>query len=307
MRALTWLALALVLAIVVASAMLRLSSGGIDCTPWPACVAEAVAHPLAADDAAAPPWHGTVRLVHRLSASAAGIVFLLLVVFGFGSWDLTQRVAGFALLALATALALIGRATPSPLPAVVLANLLGGHLLLAALAWLLARPDARSAARTMPLAAPALVLMVLATSALGGLVSARGAMAACVTGCDAASAAGSWAAALAALDVWQANGDLPAASADAMRQGLLQLHVAVGVLLLLAAGFVTWRTRKRATPGLAIAVTLLLLCLADAALGLGALQRLVPLGAATAHSLLAGLALSAAFVLWRATRSPRPG
>lgn len=306
MRGLTWLALALVLAIVVASAMLRLSSAGIDCTPWPACVAEAAAQPLVADDAAAPAWHGTVRLVHRLSASAAGIVFLLLVVFGFATWDLTQRVAGVALLALAAALALIGRATPSPLPAVVLANLLGGHLLLAALAWLLARPGTR-AVRVMPLAAPSLVLMVLATSALGGLVSARGAMAACAAECGVASPAGSWAAALAALDVSQANSALPAASADAMRQGLLQLHVAFGVLLVLAVGWVTWRLQGRAAPGLGIAATLLLLCLAAATLGVGALQRLLPLGGATTHSLLAGLALSAAFVLWRATRSPRSG
>jgi len=306
MRALTWLALALVLAIVVASAMLRLSSGGIDCTPWPTCVAAAAAQPLAVDDAAAPPWHGSVRLVHRLSASAAGIVFLLLVAFGFGAWDATQRVAGLALIGLAAALAVIGRATPSPLPAVVLANLLGGHLLLAALAWLLTRPGARSA-HTMPLAAPLLVPMVLATSALGGLVSARGAMAACAAGCGVASPAGSWAAALAAMDVWQANSALPAASADAMRQGLLQLHVAFGVLLLLAVGWVSWRLRRRAAPGLAIAATLLLLCVADAALGLGAVQWLLPLGAATAHSLLAGLALGTAFVLWRATRPPRRG
>ncbi len=117
-----WLALAalLVLAIVSASATLR--------------QAAAAALPPS-------PWQDAVRLAHRVSASAAGLVFLFGVLMSWGGWRRGERVAGMLLLACTAVLAVVGRYTVAgaALP-VVLVNLLGGHLLLALLAWLWVRP-----------------------------------------------------------------------------------------------------------------------------------------------------------------------
>src|SRR5262245_36255114 len=141
MRALLWLAMALVLLVAVCSATLRLSQSGIGCTPWPVCYAQASASPPGDD--AVPAWQHTLRMTHRISATAAGLAFVFIVAFGFGGWTPSQRVAGVSLWLLAAALAFVGRSGPSQLPTVVLANLLDEHLLLAALAWLLV-PSAQS-------------------------------------------------------------------------------------------------------------------------------------------------------------------
>ncbi|HET7527517.1 MAG TPA: hypothetical protein VFK10_16360, partial [Burkholderiaceae bacterium] len=239
MRALLVLAFALVLLVSVCSAALRLAGGGIGCTPWPACYAQASAS--APTDDAVPDWQHTVRLTHRISATAAALVFVFIVAFGFGGWSASQRVAGVSLLVLAAVLAMVGRITPSQLPAVVLTNLLGGHLLLAALAWLL---TPASVDTTTPQAVTrgwlwfAGVLLLLAS---GGLVSVRGAAAACADGCAFDPAA--WVQALAAWNPWR--GDVEAAAGAALRQGLLQMHAVLGSLVALALALVAWRLRHR--------------------------------------------------------------
>jgi len=265
MRALLGLAVALVLLVVVCSAALRLAASGVGCTPWPGCYAQAqAAAPL--PDEAVPEWQHAVRLTHRISATAAGLLFVFIVAFGFGAWSLSQRVAGTALLVLAVALALIGRITPSPSAAVVLANLLGGHLLLAALAWLLT-PAPRSPATAAPSARwigwplCAGVLLLLAS---GGLVSAL-------------------------------------AAAAASGHGVLLLHTSLGVLALLALALAAWQLRRRA-PAATIAALSTLLAVAVAVLGLPPLQRALGLPAAAAHSVLAGLTLAGCVALWRSSR-----
>jgi hypothetical protein len=68
-------------------------------------------------------------------------VFLFGVLMSWGGWQRGERVAGALLLACTAILALVGRYTVAGagLP-VVLVNLLGGHALLALLAWLWVRP-----------------------------------------------------------------------------------------------------------------------------------------------------------------------
>jgi cytochrome c oxidase assembly protein subunit 15 len=296
MRGMLGLALALVLLVALCSATLRLASTGVGCTPWPGCYAQANA--AAPADETVPAWQHTLRLTHRVSATVAGLVFVFIVAFGFSRWSLSQRLAGASLWVLAVALALVGRITPSQLPAVVLANLLGGHLLLAALGWLLV--PAAPLLVTAPRPALArwlgwpLVVGVLLSLASGALVSARGAVVACADGCGPAD----WPAALAAWNLWQPNAAWP--SGGAMQKGVQSMHVAWGTLVVVALGMAAWRLRGRAGIAAGAAATL---ALAAAVLGLGGVQRLMPLPTAAAHSVLAGLTLAGATVMWRCIAS----
>ena len=193
LRMLATVGAALVLVVIVSSAYLRLSQAGLSCADWPACygnlshIAEATTAQLAA------------RIAHRIAASAVG--FVLIALLGV---SLTQRprlakqaaIAGLAL-AVALMLAAIGAVMSesmrgAPLPAVTLANLLGGFALLALLVWLretvrgepMTRMDATLASTSHPLrgarafaiiALMAVVVQVL----LGALVSAKFAALAC--------------------------------------------------------------------------------------------------------------------------------
>jgi len=293
MRALLVLAFALVLLVAVCSAALRLAGSGIGCTPWPACYAPADAS-APADDAV-PPWQHTVRLTHRISATAAGLVFVFIVAFGFGGWSASQRVAGTSLLVLATVLAMVGRVTPSQLPAVVLTNLLGGHLLLAALAWLLT-PAPVSVDTAAPVAGRgwpwfAGVPLVLIS---GGLVSVRGAAAACAGGCAVDTTA--WLQALTAWSPWRGSVEASAA----LQQGLLQMHALLGSLVVLALAFAAWRLRHRRTVAPVVALTALV---AVVTLVLGFPRAL---SAAAAHSVLGGLTLAGCAAWWRLGRREDP-
>jgi cytochrome c oxidase assembly protein subunit 15 len=119
------------------------------------------------------------RALHRLAASSAGILLLLIV---FPGWDALQgaaaRVAAVVTVALAGFLAWLGLITPSTLPAVTIGNLLGGMTMLALLWWLHQRDRGSGAGRTLHrLALAALVLQI----ALGGMIGARHAVLSCVT------------------------------------------------------------------------------------------------------------------------------
>ena len=136
-RAIATAALGLMLAVVAASAFIRLS-----------------AHPGTAVDIA--------RGVHRVSASLAGLAVLLLAAFAF--WRRERVGAALGALALTVFLAVLGRSAGSaPPPPAALGNLLGGLALAALLAWLLGRTRAplASAAGNRRLAAGALGLAVL--------------------------------------------------------------------------------------------------------------------------------------------------
>lgn len=313
-----WLVVAALLTLVVcaASAALRLSQAGVGCQPWPVCQPELAAAALSATEASvAPVWHEPVRLAHRVSASVAGLMYLLALLFGWSRWSPLQRAAGVGLLVISFGLAWLGRYTPSDKPVVVIGNLLGGHLLLALLTLLIA---SLAAATRSPSAAPGnaaaarsdafgpsrrglafsawglLVLIGVAQIALGALVSVRAAGAACQHGC---SPAALLTAAVVAFDPTVGLAALPTAAAHALeRQAVLSAHIALGVLLLVLLALAGWRARSHRSPAM--------LALATTGLGTAMALTAYPLGAAVVHSLLAAATLCAAVLAWHAMRSP---
>ncbi len=142
-RILAALALALVLAVLAASAYIRLSPA-----PGPAL------------DAA--------RMIHRVSATLAGIFVLLLA--GVALARRSGVFAALGALALVAFLAVLGSAAGrSPPPAAALGNLLGGLALAALLAWLLGRARAprELGARTRRVAVLALAAAALLCAFIG--------------------------------------------------------------------------------------------------------------------------------------------
>lgn len=130
---------ALMLAVIAASAWLRLARPHETCAPWPLCRIEHSRAPDAVDDARQAPLAPAVRAVHRAAATLALPVILAILVTALARTPRDGRAArgGALLLAFALGLAVLGvlaggsRAVP-----VVLANLLGGFALLAG-AWCL--------------------------------------------------------------------------------------------------------------------------------------------------------------------------
>lgn len=179
MRWLVLAALLLVLVITTTSAYIRLSQAGFGCADWPACYGRSVSALSAGQlipEQSALFW---ARVLHRLAASSAGIVLLLIVFLGWDSLQGTAaRIAAVAAVALAGFLAGLGLLTPSSLPAVTVGNLLGGMIMLALLWWLYQRSLGSGAGRALHrFALAALILQI----ALGGMIGARQAALACVT------------------------------------------------------------------------------------------------------------------------------
>ncbi|MBL8326138.1 MAG: hypothetical protein JNJ89_14395 [Rubrivivax sp.] len=202
MRRLAWLCVALLLAVVMASAWLRLMQPRMPCTDWPACrsaahVAMVRSAPTAASSgapSAAPAAaraeanvraEPLVRGTHRLAASAALVLIVALVVLSArmrrpaalaGRWPEVGGRLPLALLVLALALSVLGIVTPGSRSIfVLLGNQLGGLVMLA-MAFALAR---RLAATPPPpmgwrtrLAAIACALGWLAQAALGAAAGA---------------------------------------------------------------------------------------------------------------------------------------
>jgi cytochrome c oxidase assembly protein subunit 15 len=189
MRWVVFVALLLVLVLTTTSAYIRLSQAGFGCADWPACYGSAARLPEAGQLLPERSPLFWARALHRLAASAAGVVLLLIVFLG---WEELHgagaRLAAGTVLALAGFLAWLGLFTPSSLPAVMLGNLLGGMAMVALLSWLhqRGRGEAGAAGRVLFwLAIAALALQI----ALGGLIGARHAALACTT---LPACAGSW-------------------------------------------------------------------------------------------------------------------
>src|SRR5262245_4101580 len=174
---------ALTLVVIVASAFIRHTQAGLSCSDWPACYAAIDGQTSAATGVS------IARVLHRLAATSA----LVLVV---GLW-LSARTRGpkfervrllaFAALLVAAALGVLGVATPgATVPAVPLANLLGGYLMFALLAALVGTaidldfPAADRAGRASG-SRFALALLVLAfvQASIGGLIGTRFTLTAC--------------------------------------------------------------------------------------------------------------------------------
>jgi cytochrome c oxidase assembly protein subunit 15 len=287
------LALALLLAFVVvgASSFLRLGGNGLGCAPWPACYGTAAT----AQDFNAGATAQAVRLTHRVAASAFLVVALVLVAGGWRRWRPGQRRAAIALLVVTAMLAALGRYTPSALPWVTWANMLGGFALVALLMGL--RYPAPGDAAVWPSAGGVVLVLVLLQALSGALLSVRLAGADCAPACSAPPAGD-----LAAL--WnpvQAGTAFEAGGARGAGAALHALHRFGGVALVLVA--LAW-CGVRARAG-SKSARLALATGAAFALGFFLAERPEPaLGAA--HAMVAALVLGACAPMLRfgAARQP---
>jgi cytochrome c oxidase assembly protein subunit 15 len=294
LRVLAQAAAVLVVVIVVASAYLRLSAAGLSCSDWPACYGRIVAEiePSTLERVA--------RVAHRIAATAVAALSLGLLVL---AWVARPRRAATVTLAsgvliVVVGLAILGIATPKLnargplLPAVTLANLLGGFVLLALVAGVLATTRPR-------LAVPAWgrILAVVALGAiaaqvvLGGFVSARFAGLACPTFplCGAGVSATPLPVLLdpfvpLAVDATNTVVRMPelASLQWAHRVGA---HLVLFTAIALAIGFV--RARRRA-----LAAVVVLPVIVELALGAGAAVFQLPLPVVLAHNLVGALLLA---------------
>lgn len=308
LRRMAWLCAVMVLVITSLSAFIRLSKAGLGCVPWPQCYGQELrAQQQGGAAQEADTATAAARLAHRVIASSALLLVLVMVMTALGSrpalWPLGRMALG--LLFLALFLAVLGRWTANArIPAVTLGNLLGGFAMFALSVCMAlaagrapagrARDGGSGVARWAWLGATALVLNV----ALGGLVSAGYAGLSCpqLGGCDTSAAA--WQ----ALDPWHEPQTDAARPGNPAGSGVHALHRVGGLLvaaLLLPLAVVAWRGGRRA----AAAAVLGLLAL-QVALGAGLVLGGLPLGVALAHNVVAALLL--AVVLGLATAGSRP-
>lgn len=291
---------ALVFAVIVTSAYLRLTQGGLSCADWPDCYG--AAHALASAPAETSFIVMVMRFVHRIAAAGVGFVAIVIAALTFGAWRkdaVALRMAG-ALVALTVFLALLGRATPgAQLPAVTLGNLVGGMGMLGLMEWL------RLHAAAVP-RAPARggrgrwtwtgVGLIAAQIALGVLLSANHAAASCATFPD---CHGQWwplQASVAMLNPWRMPEALPALAliADPARQGLHLMHrmgafIVVSYWITLAA----LALHKGENQARAVTMTAAVLIIQCAA-GVASVLFGLPLAVAVAHNALAALLVLAA-------------
>ena len=288
---------ALMFIVIVASAYMRLSQAGLSCADWPACYGRADAHAAAAAETRG------ARLVHRIAASAVGIVLLAALLVGIAQHPRPKRQVALVVAALVIALFLAGLGSSIPASAaapsslrVTLANLGGGFALLALLWWLrlstLQAALLERAAPLLKLLAALALLAIVAQIALGALVSAKFAALACpvLPGCGADWSLG---ALLDGLDLTRdpsfgANGEM-------LRPGsLAALHWAhrsgalVAATLGAAVGFWLLRAGGRAQR---IGFVVIVLFVAQLSLGAAAVLANFPLALVVAHNACAALLL----------------
>jgi cytochrome c oxidase assembly protein subunit 15 len=256
-------AVVVVLVIVVSSAYLRQVSIRLNCPDWPACTQQ-----IAGEDPARvqPAAERVARVVHRLSASIAGALVLLIAYLSSVQQPRVRSDVALsaALVVLTVFLAVLGRwSRNSQSPLVTLGNLLGGMTLLVLLHWMrlrTARAQASvvDAGRLAPVAGAALAL-ALAGVALAALVSSTHGVPA----------------------VRAANGEL-----------LASAHLLSGMLVLLLTGMLALRPAARES-GRRIGVAAFTLAIAQALIGWISTRFDYPFAAVLSHNLLAALLLIA--------------
>lgn len=294
----------LLFAVVVVSAYLRLVNAGLGCADWPDCYG----HPAEARFIANRGDLTPMRAAHRLVATAALALVIALVLLSRRDAALRQeRWLSLTLLFVMLALSALGWMTGnSTLPAVVLANLLGGFMMLA-VAWRLyavagdARdlilPERHTLLRWARLGVALLILEIL----LGGLVSASFA----ARGCLALPACGNqwwpaneWAY---AFDVFMDFAGRPMQEGEAGAVALNMLHRYLALVVGLVLGITAFRAIA-----LRPALPVLGLLFAEMVLGAASVNLGLPLAGVIAHNAVAALLLVAAISLMRGLGAPLP-
>lgn len=298
-RILLSVAFVLALLVVGTSSGLRLMNNGLGCGPWPTCYGAAATAEIAQQSLVAK----ALRLTHRVAASAFALVALAGVLSGWRRWDVQAQGAAVFVLATTAVLSLVGLATPSPLPAVTLINLLGGLALLGGTAFMLATTPLQTAVHTRgPTRALAAILVLVAIqAAAGAMISVRSAGAACDRGCGAQWQPGT-------IELW--NPLRPGPAEELLRgaragEPLHALHRLGGIVITVLATALLGAelarsgtaTSRRALAAVTICLSLgLLLSSSDGALSL-----------AVAHALSAGLLVASLAMLLAGASAGRSG
>jgi len=318
MRKLAIASLALVILLVSLSAYLRLDHSGIGCEPWPGCygnigfVASEVtvgdAYERLLEDAHQPlSW---ARPLHRLVASVLGMLVLALALLSVVRKR--DRLLSFGLLSLTVFLAWLGIYSEGiNNPAVVMGNLGGGFSMLGLLGWMVFRQSSATVETAVPmrlvraLAVTGIVVLCLQIL-FGGLTSANFAASACQTLPD---CHGSWLPGkdlVTAFDLTQPHrmAESGRVLGGAERADIQKLHrltaiLATALLIAVAAAALKAGTRYR-KPGM----LLLVVVLAEFAVGAAAIVTDLPIALAVAHNWLAAILLLS--LLW-IIASTRPG
>ena len=178
LRRLALLCLLLLVLVTSLSAFMRHSAAGLGCAPWPACYGQGQGEAAPGAVMVGGQALTVARGAHRITATLALLLVIAMVFLSVTARPTLsrERALSLALLTLAVVLALLGIFTPGArVPAVAMAHLLGGFVMLA-LAARLAGPPAQARLGTLAVAGAALLLAQIAT---GALVSASQAGLAC--------------------------------------------------------------------------------------------------------------------------------
>jgi len=300
-RKLATTALLLVITLVSVSAYLRLDNSGIGCADWPACYGqigvEDTAEPTVgttyerlAEDASKPLSWATP--VHRLVASVLGIVVLAMALVSLRIKR--DRLISFTLLFLTVFLAWLGIYSGGlHSPAVVMGNLGGGFSMLGLLGWMtfrdaIPRANARNAVRNWVTTA---LIILLTQIAFGGLTSANFAASACQTLPDCHGSYFPGENLGTAFDLGRTHEIGPGGTAlgGEERADIHKLHrlsAVAAALLILAAGGLAFRDGLHLAAGLVI-----VLVVAEFAVGIAAIATDIPIAVAVAHNWLAAMLL----------------
>lgn len=297
LRTLALVLAALAFVVMLLSVFLRLDYAGLGCANWPACYGQLLSE-------GPRPHTGFVRALHRITASAALLLTIVVVWKSLRPRPL-QPVARNAVLLLLLMLFLsaIGILSANPNRVVVsFLNILGG-LGLVSFSWRVlqaTRPaTAGSAAPPNPLLHLGL-LTLTASIALGALIGARYAAVTCASLPD---CGGAW---WPAADGWAALDPFvhlaaapPPGEAGGVALHLLHRYLALATLLLL--GITGWRALGQAATRGAARILLLLLALA-VTLGILSVASDFNLWLTVAHSASAATLLAAIVQLQLAAR-----
>lgn len=303
--------------VVALGAYVRLSDAGLGCPDWPGCYGRLF---VSADLEANPPPAAASRpfdaakakkeMAHRYAAGVLGVALFLLAGL---AWRLRhpQRMAAYVLAALALFQSLLGMWTVTELlkPAIVVAHLLGGMAILAALYWLVFRQLFPRPARAAPAPARwalAALVLLCAQISLGGWTSANYAALVCPE--FPACRDGLWwpeADFREGFALWREGridyegGVLAAPARTAIHQAH-RLGAAVTVLVVLAAAGAALRQAR--APLRRAAIVLLCVLAAQASLGVANVLLRLPLAVAVAHNVGAALLLLALMTLYLQAR-----
>ena len=301
LRLLAAIGVAFVFVVIVSSAYLRLSQAGLSCPEWPACYGRVTQHAEIVGTA-----QRTVRLAHRLAASAVGVVLIALLLIAATRRPRRKGQTALVLagLLVATSLATIGAvmsetATRVPLPAVTLANLTGGFALLVLLWWLWlttlpTQTPMQPHQRWVKVLAAVALLALIVQVALGALVGAKFAALACpgFPLCGSDVPAGTL---LENLNPF-AQLTVDANGAIARPPALAALHWAhrLGAhVVLICVAFLTFPLIRADTLARRLGVLIAALVVLQLALGATSILAHLPLAIVLAHNFVAALLLAA--------------